>query len=39
LRLGVAYAYDQSNAATGCATSFLIGRLTTMTDGSRRRTD
>jgi RHS repeat-associated protein len=32
--LNVTYAYDQSNAVTGCATSYPIGRLTTMTDGS-----
>ena len=32
--LNVAYAYDQANATTGCTTSYPIGRLTTMTDGS-----
>jgi len=32
--LNVTYAYDQANATTGCATSYPIGRLTTMTDGS-----
>jgi RHS repeat-associated protein len=32
--LNVTYAYDQANATTGCTTSYPIGRLTTMTDGS-----
>jgi RHS repeat-associated protein len=32
--LNVSYAYDQSNAVTGCATSYPLGRLTTMTDAS-----
>lgn len=32
--LNVSYDYDQSNATTGCVTSYPIGRLTTMTDGS-----
>jgi RHS repeat-associated protein len=32
--LNVAYAYDQTNATTGCSTSYPIGRLTRMTDGS-----
>lgn len=32
--LNVGYAYDQSNAVTGCAASSPLGRLTTMTDAS-----
>ncbi|MFC4818713.1 RHS repeat domain-containing protein [Dokdonella ginsengisoli] len=32
--LNVGYAYDQSNAVTGCATSYPLGRLTTMSDAS-----
>jgi RHS repeat-associated protein len=32
--LNVAYAYDESNATTGCGTSYPTGRLTRMTDGS-----
>jgi len=32
--LNVTYAYDQANATTGCTTSYPLGRLTTMTDGS-----
>lgn len=32
--LNVGYAYDQANATTGCATSYPVGRLTTMTDAS-----
>lgn len=32
--LNVGYAYDQSNAVTGCAASYPLGRLTTMTDAS-----
>jgi len=32
--LNIAYAYDQANTTTGCATSYPLGRLTTMTDGS-----
>lgn len=32
--LNVAFNYDESNATTGCATSYPIGRLTRMTDSS-----
>jgi len=32
--LNIGYAYDQANATTGCTTSYPLGRLTTMTDGS-----
>lgn len=32
--LNVTFAYDESNATTGCATSYPIGRLTRMTDSS-----
>lgn len=32
--LNVGYAYDQSNATTGCATSYPLGHLTRMTDAS-----
>ncbi len=32
--LNVTYAYDQSNAITGCSTSYPIGRLTKITDDS-----
>jgi RHS repeat-associated protein len=32
--LNISYSYDQSNATTGCTTSYPLGRLTTMTDGS-----
>jgi len=32
--LNVTYAYDQANATTGCTTSYPLGRLTAMTDGS-----
>ena len=34
----ITYAYDQANATTGCATSFPIGRLTNITDGSGNTT-
>jgi RHS repeat-associated protein len=32
--LSVAYAYDQDNLVTGCTTSYPIGRLTQMSDGT-----
>jgi RHS repeat-associated protein len=32
--LNVTYAYDEANGTTGCVTSYPVGRLTTMTDGS-----
>lgn len=36
--LNFTYTYDQSNVTTGCAVSYPVGRLTTMTDGSGKTT-
>jgi len=32
--LNIAYVYDQPNVATGCSSSYPVGRLTTVTDSS-----